>query len=116
MATASPDDIADAFDAFLASFEPESVPDLTAHFEAFAPMMERFCEATAKHAERLQDEYGITGNLTDMIQQFGSAFGGMCDLAQEVVESWRSEHEADIERTENPRPAEETLWNYKPGT
>jgi hypothetical protein len=113
--SSTPEEIAEMYAAFLDGFEPESVADLTNHFQAFAPMMEAFCSATAKHAERLRDEYGITGGLTEMVTQFGSAFGGMCDMAEEVVTSWQSEHAADIERTENPRPGEEQVWNYHPG-
>jgi hypothetical protein len=111
----TPDEIADAFDQFLTNFEPESVSELTAHFASFAPMLERFADATTKHAQRLGDEYGVKGGVVDMLDQFGSAFGGMHDLAEEVTQSWHGEHAEDIERTENPRPHEAEVWNYKPG-
>ncbi|MFD9721117.1 hypothetical protein [Streptomyces sp. NPDC059076] len=108
---ATPDDITDAFDQWMAGFDPENVLELQQHFNAFAPMLERFAAATAQHAQRLQDEYELKGPVVDMIQQFGSAFAGMTDLAEDVVASWRAEHEPDIERHESPRTTEWSFWS-----
>lgn len=113
--TNAADDIAEMFEQMLGTFQPESPVHLTQHFEQLGPMLERFAAATVAHAQRLQDEYEVRGPVIDMVETFGQAFGGMHDLATEVVASWRAQHADDLARHEEPRASEQTFWNYQGG-
>jgi len=47
--------------------------------------------------------------VAEFMKEVGNAVSGMGSDADEVYGTWRTEHEADIARFENPRNGEEKM-------
>lgn len=101
--------IIEAF-AQLAAYQPQSASEMARHLEADHEMWSQIAQSYTTLADRAQSEMPYGPATADGLRDVGAAAGSVGQLAQNLHQVFRSEHEVEIGRIENPRP-DEKQWD-----
>jgi hypothetical protein len=104
--------IVEEFQRGIAGYElpdTHAVPDVNDFLESFSGMFSQMGDAIVRLGEKWDSDEPVEHSVAEFMKEVGSAVANMGSDADEVYETWRTEHEADIERFENPRNGEEKM-------
>jgi len=103
--------IDEAVTQHLAGWTPETSVDMINMFETAMPaMLENLGAAFATLSDRTSSDMPLDPIVGEHMGELSSAAHSMADVARELAVSFRRKHEVEINRIENPRPAEST-WD-----
>ena len=105
--------LTEAITEHLGGWMPESHTEAEEFFQNGLPsVFEALGEALARLSQTLPGEKPLDNSLTETLGEMGSTIGGFADVAREMHPLYRSAHETEINRLENPRPGEE-MWDVR---
>jgi hypothetical protein len=93
----------------IGGFEPENVGVLDQFLEDFPKVFESFASALTSLGGRLGDEYPVDAQISEALSEIAGQLAGMQDTCAELYPLWRTAHEEDLKRIEEPRTNEEFL-------
>lgn len=96
----------------LGSWQPENATDINAFLERLPEVTESLGSAISSIADTLGSDNPVDVQVADKLREIASAIAGTSDLTAEAHSTFRSAHEDDLNRLENPRPGEE-LWDQQ---
>lgn len=103
------DSVNDAIDTAMGGFEPENVEDLGSWLEGLPGIYERLSGALTTVADRFVEEFPIHPDVAEHLREMASGAAGQQEYAAEAHGIFRTSHEADLDRLENPRAGEEFM-------
>lgn len=104
--------IVEEFQKGIAGYElpdTHAVPDVNDFLESFSEMFSHMGDAIHSLGEKWDSDEPVEHAVAEFMKEVGNAVSGMGSDADEVYGTWRTEHEADIARFENPRNGEEKM-------
>ncbi|GAA1711030.1 hypothetical protein GCM10009745_68870 [Kribbella yunnanensis] len=106
--------IAQAVDAVQAitAWEPESINDVDEFLTDLGDLYEALATTQANLAQRFGSDLPIGAPVVDHLSELASGAAALTDHAHQGRSIFRSFHEAEFERLENPRPNEE-MWDVR---
>lgn len=103
--------LTDAITEHLGSWSPESHADAEDFFQHGLPgVFEALGQALGRLSQTLPGEKPLDSSLSEVLGEMGSTTGGFAEVARELYPLYRSAHEREIDRIENPRPGE-GMWD-----
>lgn len=90
----------------LGSWEPENAKDTNDMLEALPSLFENLGEVLVHMAE-IVTMHAIEPAVTDELREAAASADGHREQFEQVYKTFRSVHEHDLERLEEPRPGEE---------
>lgn len=109
MSNAPIDQAVDAVHA-IGAWEPESINDVDEFLTDLGNLYEALATTQANLAQRFGSDLPIGAPIVDHLAELASGAAALTDHANEGRSIFRSVHEAEFERLENPRPREE-MWD-----
>lgn len=109
MSTAPIEQAADAINA-IGAWEPESVTEIDEFLANLGQLYEALATTQANLAQRFGSDLPIGAPVVEHLGELASGAAALTDHANQGREIFRSHHEADFDRLENPRPREE-MWD-----
>lgn len=103
------DAITEAIDSGIGGFEPENVDHLGAFLQSLPGVYEALTSGLNRLADRFGDELPLHPAVVEHIREMASSAAGLFEYSNEAYGIFRSSHEDDLERLENPRPGEEFM-------
>lgn len=103
------DAVTDAIGHNIGSYEPENVDDLGGFLAALPELYEALASSLTRVADRFADELPVHPDVAEHIRELASQAAGQHEYAGEAYGLFRSRHDDDLERLENPRPGEEFM-------
>lgn len=97
----------EAIQEVIGGYDPENLMSAGQVFPDLAEFWQGLATSLQTLAGRLEDESPIDNSLAESLREMAATVGGLSDTAQEAHTDFQRIHEADIERIENPRPAEQ---------
>jgi hypothetical protein len=95
-----------------AGFQPGSAPDMIDFFKDMPDFWDSLAGSLGSLAGRMEDEMPLHPSLAEQIREMAGTVAGLRDQAQETNGLFRSHHEAEIRRVEEPRHGEEA-WDVR---
>jgi hypothetical protein len=110
MAASPVKDIAEQFNEAFAKFQPENAGDMIEFFKELPDLFETMADAFGHLGSRMQEEMPLDPRVAERVRELAGHAAGLRDEAQEINGTFRAAHEKEIQRIEEPRPAEEA-WD-----
>lgn len=109
------ENVKESFDEVVAVEFPTdgAIAEFEEWFNGFGELFQQMGEAMKKKVEELQDS-PLAPALLDHLGEVADSLIASADSGNDAYTSWRTEHEYDISRQEDPREGEEML-NVKVG-
>ena len=95
-----------------ANFRPEKPEDFEGFFSGLPGFFEDQSKALGTLAQRADDEMPLNQSVVEELREIVSAFNGLRDKAQELNQHFRTAHEPELKRANEPRPGE-AAWNVQ---
>ncbi|WP_047891773.1 hypothetical protein [Micromonospora sp. RV43] len=106
------DAIVDTFRDQLGSWEMpgpgEGVPDTDHLLSTMGDAFREIGEIVAAFGQKLDGDTFVEAEVCDYVGDVANSLTAMGDEGDDVYATWREVQDADIQRHENPRPAEES--------
>jgi len=96
----------------LQAYEPSGPKDWIEFMASLPEAFEELKKAFTTLGEKLGAEFPQEAGVTQMWGDVASGLGGMGDHMEQLYQTFRNEHEREIQRSEEPRPNEQT-WDVK---
>ena len=109
MSNAPIEQAAEAISA-IGSWEPESINEVDQFLQELGQLYEALATTQANLAQRFGSDLPIGEPVVEHLGELASGAASLTDHAQQGREIFRSVHQAEFERLENPRPHEE-MWD-----
>lgn len=100
----------EAIHGSIGGFEPENVEDLGAFLQDLPNVFEAMTSGLHRLADRFGDELPLHSSVVEHVREMASSLSGLHEYAAEAHHVFRTAHEQELERLENPRPNEK-LWD-----
>ncbi len=94
----------------IGAWEPESINDVDEFLTELGNLYEALATTQANLAQRFGSDLPIGAPIVDHLAELASGAAALTDHANQGRSIFRSFHEAEFERLENPRPHEE-MWD-----
>ena len=104
------DAASDAIEENIGGFEPGNIGDLGSFLAGLPRLHEALASAYQRVADRFADDLPLDPAVAEHIRELASQAAAQQDYAAETLGLFRSLHEQELERIENPRPNEK-LWD-----
>jgi hypothetical protein len=110
--TSMPAHISEATDVLsqIGNWEPESATDMESVLSQLPELPEALGQALNSIAEKLSSDYPVDEAVPEILRDAASHISGTSDQLAEVHSAFRSRHEDDLRRIEEPRPNEK-IWD-----
>jgi hypothetical protein len=102
--------LADALNDHVGSFVPEHMGELDRYLADFPEAMHNGQTAFTALKNRLDTDHPVDRAVADMFTDVAAMFAGLRDQAEDIYRQWRTAHEHDLRRLEQPRQGE-TEWD-----
>lgn len=109
MSTAPIEQAAEAIGA-VGAWEPESITEVDRFLDDLGSLYKALATTQANLAERFSSDLPIGRPVVDHLNELASGAAALTDHASQGRAIFRSHHESEFERLENPRPHEE-MWD-----
>lgn len=106
--------IIEAF-AQLAAYHTQSATEMNRHLEADHEMWQQVGQSIVSFADNVQTNMPYGPATCDALRDLGAAVASVAGVAANVHAVFRSEHEVELNRVEQPR-ADEKQWDVGGGT
>jgi hypothetical protein len=93
----------------LSGFMPENGPDLDAFMGGIPEVFTELQQHLAHFADRSSSEMPVNLDVSDILREAAAGISALEQRYQEAYQAWRNSHAEDINRWENPRPAENIM-------
>lgn len=109
MSTAPIEQAAEAIGA-VGAWEPESITEIDQFLDDLGSLYEALAATQANLAQRFASDLPIGRPVVEYMSELASGAAALTDHASQGRAIFRSHHEGEFERLENPRPHEE-MWD-----
>ncbi|MBM7786495.1 hypothetical protein [Tenggerimyces flavus] len=109
MATVTIEQAVEAIDN-ISHWEPETITDVDDFLGDLSELYDALATTQARLAERFGSDLPIGAAVVEHLSELASGAAALTDHARESRSIFRSAHEDEFNRLENPRPKEE-LWD-----
>ena len=89
--------------------DSKAVPDVDDFLGSFGDMFRQMGDSLAQLADGFASDTPVDQAVAEYIREVGTGLAAMGEGGDEVHQTWRQANAADIDRHENPRPAEEAF-------
>lgn len=100
----------EAVETDFGGYDPQDVDDLRGLFEDMPNFWETFNTAWTALASKVDSDLPVNPAVAEGVREMGALIAGLKDTADELLTQFQTSHEPDLQRQDEPRPAEE-LWN-----
>lgn len=103
------DAVTESIDQGIGGFEPENVDALGDWLRALPHVYGALAGGLARVAERFGGDLPVHPSVVEHLHEMSASAAGQQEYAGEAHHLFRTSHEADLERLEDPRPGEEFM-------
>jgi hypothetical protein len=94
------------------NFKPVSARDMIDFFKELPDFWEALAGSLGSLSGRMSDEMPLHPALAESVREMAGTVAGLRDAADEMNSLFRTAHEKEIQRHEEPRPGEEA-WDVR---